>query len=72
MALVKAGWFQTTWFPSRWWQENYWLEYGTYVPPAPTQPIGGGKRAIPQQPKQVSPETLGLIKDYLELKTRNA
>lgn len=36
MALLKAGWFQTTWFPSRWWQEDWWLEYGSAAPPPPT------------------------------------
>ncbi|MBI5238184.1 MAG: hypothetical protein HY887_07165 [Deltaproteobacteria bacterium] len=28
MALLNAGWFQTTWFPSGWWQEDWWQDYG--------------------------------------------
>jgi len=43
MALVKAGWWQTTWWPSQWWHEDWWLEYGTAAPPAPAFVHGGGR-----------------------------
>jgi hypothetical protein len=39
MALLTAGWFQTTWFPDSYWQQDYWLEYGTAAPPSPALKI---------------------------------
>jgi len=68
LALVKAGWWQTTWWPSQWWQEDWWLEYG-----AVAVDVGGvrGRRVYvaPRKPKPDFPVELAhLLKDYLEVK----
>lgn len=64
MALVKAGWFQTTWFPSGWWHEDWWLEYGTAVPVVATQKHFAWAKPRP------SPRLLQLIKQYLDMKVQ--
>jgi len=65
MALVKAGWWQTTWWPSQWWHEDWWVEYGTYVPPA--APVVLGKTFGAPVPKPKFPVyLLTLIRDFVE------
>jgi len=44
MALLNAGWWQTTWWPSQWWHEDWWPHYGAVAPSAPTLGIGGQVR----------------------------
>ena len=72
MALVKAGWWQTTWWPSQWWHEDWWLEYGTVTPA-----VGGVRSRALRAPVVVKrlpldEDTLRLFKQYLELKLKNA
>ena len=68
MALVKAGWWQTTWWPSQWWQEDWWLEYGVA---AAVQPSGVAPtryvRLVKVKPR-FPVELARLLKDYLEAK----
>jgi hypothetical protein len=42
MALLKAGYWQTTYWPSNYWQEDYWPEYGTATPPVVLPPVSIG------------------------------
>jgi hypothetical protein len=72
MALLTPGYWHSNYWLSRYWHEDYWLEYGVAMPP-----VGGGfiKHEPPlptPTPQRISPDLLRLIKDYLELKTRNA
>jgi hypothetical protein len=69
MALIKAGWWQTTWFPSRWWQQDYWLEYGVYVPPTPTHGDVWLSRSVPRPTFPI--HLMVLIRNYLESKQQD-
>jgi len=42
MALLKAGYWQTTYWPSNYWQEDYWPEYGVVTPPTVTPSVSTG------------------------------
>lgn len=67
MALLKAGWWQTTWWPSQWWQEDWWLEYGPVVVPGGVAPAH--YRVVPVKRKPVFPVELAvLVKEYLQAK----
>lgn len=63
MALLTAGYWQTTYWPSRYWQADYWLEYGTAV-------TGGDSARYyymqPQQLKRDKKEVFLQVKNLLQ------
>jgi hypothetical protein len=67
MALLKAGYWQTTYWPSNYWQEDYWPEYGTAAPPV-TVTVGDTwirRKAKLRREPAIDTQFLVLLQDYL-------
>jgi hypothetical protein len=68
MALLNAGWWETTWWPSNYWHSTWWPKFGSSTPTVTQiQPVGPryGRRRRREHKKR---ELLTLLSEYLKLK----
>jgi len=63
MALLTAGYWQTTYWAENYWNPSYWQTYG-YVAPTPT--VAGETYGAPVPKPEFPVYLLTLIRDFVE------